>query len=141
MLVNVAFKKLGCKEYNPEKINQTLNEINGLYIGNGWYEDGPTGNCDYYIAFAFHYYGLLYSYFMKEEDPVNSQAFKDRANLFGKQFIYWFDQDGAGIPYGRSLTYRFAQVAFFSACIFAGVETLDLPVMKGIIDRNLGPTP
>lgn len=137
VLVNVAFKKLGCKEYNEEKMNMYLSRINDLYIGNGWYQDGPSGQCDYYIAFAFHYYGLIYSVFMSDDDPTNAQAFKERADLFGKQFLYWFDEDGAGVPYGRSLTYRFAQVAFFSACVFAGVETLDLPVIKGIIDRNL----
>ena len=35
-----------------------------------------------------------------------------------------------------SLTYRFAQNCFWSACIWAGLEPLPLPVMKGIIVRN-----
>lgn len=137
ILVNAAFKKLGCKEYNQEVLNVCLEAINGFYVGDGWYQDGCTGRYDYYVAFALHYYGLIYSVFMNEEDPVNSQNFKDRAAIFGKQFLYWFDESGAGVPYGRSLTYRFAQVAFYSACIYAGVETLDLPTMKGIIDRSL----
>ena len=137
VLVNVALRKLGRPEFDQEKINANLADINSYYIGNGWYTDGPGGRCDYYIAFAMHYYGLLYSVFMSEDDPTNSQLFKERAAAFGKQFLYWFDESGAGIPYGRSLTYRFAQVSFYSACVYAGVETLDLPVMKGIIDRNL----
>lgn len=137
VLVNVAFKKLGRAEFNSKKMNECLDAINSYYVGNGWYEDGPSDRYDYYIAFALHYYGLIYSAFMNEDDPKNSQEFKNRAAIFGKQFMYWFDEAGAGVPYGRSLTYRFAQVAFFSACVYAGVETLDLPVMKGIIDRNL----
>ena len=56
---------------------------------------------------------------------------------FGSQFMTWFDADGAALPYGRSLTYRFGQCAFYSACIWAGLEPLPLPVMKGIIVRNL----
>lgn len=31
---------------------------------------------------------------------------------FVKQFIYWFDEEGEAIPFGRSLTYRFSQVSF-----------------------------
>lgn len=137
VLVNVALKKLGRPEFDQDKMDKNLAAINSYYIGNGWYTDGPGGNCDYYIAFAMHYYGLLYSVFMNEDDPANSRRFRERADLFGKQFLYWFDESGAGIPYGRSLTYRFAQVSFFSACVYAGVETLDLPTIKGIIDRNL----
>ena len=137
VLVNVAFKRLGRPEYDAEKMNECLDAINSYYLGNGWYQDGPSGRIDYYGAFALHYYGLIYSVYMKDDDPVNSQSFKERADLFGKQFMYWFDEDGAGVPYGRSLTYRFAQVAFYSACVFANVETLDLAVIKGIIDRNL----
>jgi hypothetical protein len=137
VLVNVAFKKLGCKEYNETVLNNCLAEINSYYVGNGWYKDGPSGTYDYYTAFALHYYGLIYSVFMEEEDPVNSQNFKDRASIFGKQFVYWFDESGAAVPYGRSMTYRYAQVAFFSACVYAGVEPLSLQVMKGLIDRHL----
>lgn len=137
ILINVAFKKLGRPEYNQEIVNENLKEINSYYVGDGWYQDGPTGRYDYYVAFALHFYGLIYSVFMSEEDPVNSKLFRERAELFGKQFLYWFDESGSGIPYGRSMTYRFAQVAFYSACIYAGVEPLDLSVMKGIIDRNL----
>lgn len=137
VLINVAFKKLGRPEYNQEILNTNLQAINSFYVGDGWYRDGPADRYDYYVAFALHFYGLIYSALMSEEDPVNSQLFKERAEIFGKQFLYWFDESGAGIPYGRSMTYRFAQVAFFSACIYAGVEPLSLSVMKGVIDRNL----
>jgi hypothetical protein len=137
ILINVAFKQLGRPEYNQSVVDANLQEINSYYVGDGWYQDGPIARYDYYIAFAIHFYSLIYSVFMSEYDPVNSQLFRERAEAFGKQFLYWFDESGSGVPYGRSLTYRFAQVAFYSACVYAGVEPLALPVMKGIIDRNL----
>ena len=62
--------------------------------------------------------------------------YRYRAELFTQQFVYWFDANGAALPFGRSLTYRFAQNCFWSACIWAGLEPLPLPVMKGIIVRN-----
>lgn len=137
ILANVALKKLGRNEFSQGALNRYLEIINSYYEGDGWYRDGLLQTHDYYIAFAMHYYGLIYSVFMADDDPINSNNFKERAMLFGPQFVYWFDETGAGIPYGRSLTYRFAQVAFFSACIFAGIEPVDMSLMKGIIDRNL----
>ena len=56
---------------------------------------------------------------------------------FAKQFLYWFDEDGAALPFGRSLTYRFAQVSFFSACLLCGIEPLPIGVMKGLIVRHM----
>lgn len=74
VLVNVAFKKLGCPEFNQEKMDKCLDAINSYYVGNGWYQDGPSDRYDHYIAFALHYYGLIYSVFMNEDDPKNSQG-------------------------------------------------------------------
>ncbi|MDR2134519.1 MAG: DUF2264 domain-containing protein, partial [Treponema sp.] len=55
----------------------------------------------------------------------------------GPSFAAWFYRDGSMIPYGRSLSYRFAGVSFFSACAFASLEVLPWGVMKGIVLRNL----
>ncbi len=74
---------------------------------------------------------------MAEEDPIRCHVFKERAAEFAKEFIYWFDEDGEALPYGRSLTYRCAQAAFFSACVFAGVYPFPAGAMKGLIVRHL----
>lgn len=65
------------------------------------------------------------------------KRFIDRAMKFGKDFAYWFAEDGSAVPYGRSQTYRFAQASFYSACVMANIEPLPLGTMKGIIVRNL----
>ncbi|MGC3124163.1 DUF2264 domain-containing protein, partial [Enterococcus faecalis] len=62
---------------------------------------------------------------------------KERATLFAQEFKYWFTQPGEAIPFGRSLTYRFAQVSFFSALVFADVEALPWGEIKGLISRHL----
>ena len=74
---------------------------------------------------------------MEKEDEQNSRKFKERAMLFAQDFIYWFSSDGSALAFGRSLTYRFAQCCFWSACVFAGIEPFPMGVMKGIIVRNL----
>lgn len=136
ILVNIALKEKK-RSYHKEILEENLNFIESCYRGDGWYIDGPEGNTDYYIPFAMHFYSLIYAIVMKAEDPERCERFRERARMFGKEFVYWFSEDGSAIPYGRSLTYRFAQSAFYSACVMADVEPLPLGVMKGIIIRNL----
>ena len=65
---------------------------------------------------------------------LRAALYRDRATKFGQQFARWFDENGAGLC--RSPTYR-RHRALSPACIWAGLEPLPLPVMKGIIVRNL----
>ncbi len=136
VLVNIGLKNVG-EEYDRQQIEEHLKRIDGFYVGGGWYTDGPSKRKDYYIPFAMHFYGLIYAKVMEKEDPERSRVFKERAKLFAKDFIYYFADNGASVAFGRSLTYRFAQVCFWSACIFAGIEPFPMGVMKGIISRHL----
>ncbi len=136
IMVNLGLKNVGMP-YNKEMMEQCFSAIESYYLGDGWYRDGNADKEDYYIPFAFHFYGLIYAKVMEREDPERSARFRQRAEKFAKDFIYWFDEDGSALAFGRSLTYRFAQVAFWSACVFAGAEPFPIGVMKGIISRNI----
>ncbi|MGL6217099.1 MAG: DUF2264 domain-containing protein [Lacrimispora sphenoides] len=63
--------------------------------------------------------------------------YEQRAFSFTREFLYWFAEAGSALAYGRSLTYRMAQISFFSMCVANELEVLPLPVMKGLIARNL----
>jgi hypothetical protein len=136
VLVNLGLKKVG-QPYDQMGMNEHLDRIDSFYISDGWYADGVNAHVDYYVPFAFHYYGLLYAKLMENEDPERCQRIKERAGIFAQDFIYWFSDDGSSLPYGRSLSYRFSQCAFWSAMVFAGVEPFPLGVTKGIILRHL----
>ncbi len=136
VIVNAGLKRAG-GSYSKEIMVQALEKIEDCYLSEGWYSDGPGLQRDYYISFAMHFYGLLYSVFMEKEDPERAATYKKRAKAFAKDFIYWFAADGTALPFGRSLTYRFAMAAFWSAAAFAGVEIGSWGVMKGIILRNI----
>lgn len=137
ILVKVLLKK-NAREYDETDMEKSLDFIEKCYLGDGWYGDGDVNApVDYYVAFAIHFYSLVYATFMKDEDPERCNVYIERAMEFGKNFAYWFDENGSAIPYGRSQTYRFAQAAFYSACVMAKVEPLPLGVMKGIILRHL----
>ena len=51
---------------------------------------------------------------------------------FAPRFLGWFSSEGSAVPFGRSLTYRFAQGAFWGALAFAGVQALPWPILKGL---------
>ena len=135
ILVNLALKSVGLP-YSPELLEDGLCKIDSYYSGDGWSTDGASIQKDYYIPWAIQYYGLLYSKLAADTDPRRAELYRRRAQLFAQQFVYWFDANGAALPFGRSLTYRFAQNSFWAACIWAGLEPLPLPVMKGLIVRN-----
>lgn len=136
ILVNVALKKAG-RRYSKERMDSGLERIESFYLGEGWYRDGVSCQKDYYISFAMHYYGLLYAVVMEGEDRQRCRAYRERAELFAGDFIYWFDENGAGLPFGRSLAYRFGQAAFWSAYLFAGLNQIPAGVVKGILARHL----
>ena len=135
IFVNVGLKLAG-GEYSEAAIEKSFETIEECYLSDGWYTDGKNPQLDYYIPFAMHYYSLLYAKIMKDKDPVRSGIFIERAKLFAKEFIYWFSQDGDALPFGRSLTYRFAQGCFWGALAYADVEVFSWGVMKGIVNRH-----
>lgn len=135
VLVNCGLRRVGAR-YSAEQIERDLDRIDEFYLGDGWYSDGPTAQRDYYIAFAMHFYSLLYAVFCEKADPERSRRYKERAALFARDYIYWFGTRGEALPYGRSLIYRFAQGAFWSALAFAGVEAFPWSVVRGIVGRQ-----
>ncbi len=134
VLVNMTLDILG-EEADLEQMEEDLVFLESLYADDGWYHDAiPFDN---YNPFAFHFYSMVYYRFRKDQDPERCARFKERAELFAKQYINYYTQKGNSIPYGRSLTYRFAVASFFSGCAFAGIEVLPWGVLKGIVLRNL----
>jgi hypothetical protein len=114
---------------------ETLHKVDGLYLGEGWYRDGQARRADHYIAFAFHYYGLLYG--RLGNDTERTRLFQRRAEAFAPDFIRWFADDGAVVPYGRSMTYRFACGGFWAALAFANFPVLPWGQIKGLVLRHL----
>lgn len=136
LIVNIGLKNVG-RPYRDDVIEESMKKLDSWQLGGGWYRDGKDGSVDYYNAFAIHFYSLLYAKSIEKAYPDRSTRLKERAKAFARDFIFWFDREGEGIAYGRSLTYRFAQVAFWSALIWADASPFSLGVVKGIINRNL----
>ena len=136
IITNVAMYKVG-RAYDASGMEEGLELIDAYYDSGGWYHDGNGGDKDYYNPFVMVTYGMIYAMFMQKEDPVRCARFRERALAFGKDYIYWFSENGESFAYGRSMTYRFAQAAYFSVCVLSGTEVFPLPVLKGIISLHL----
>jgi hypothetical protein len=72
-----------------------------------------------------------------DEDPERAERFRTRASQFAIDHIDWFDDDGRAIPFGRSLTYRFAQASFWGGLAFADLNPLPWDVIRGLWARNV----
>ena len=137
VLVNLGLRRVG-QPWDHASMERDLVALDALYLGDGWSMDGPGGNRgDYYNGMALQTYALIYSKLAADLDPGRAALFRERAGLFARQFLHWFADDGAAVPFGRSLTYRFAQGAFWSALVFAEVEALPWGVIKGLLARHV----
>lgn len=106
-------------------LDEDLLHLEGLYLGGGWYADGPGGKRDYYNPFGFHTYALLL-HALRPDLPV-LKRFRDRVLEHLPTYAALFDHSGAAIAFGRSMTYRFAQGSLLSACIGFGMYREECP--------------
>ncbi len=121
-----ALERLGidCGDVT-DTMNRALSFLDGMYIGNGWYQDGCFGRFDYYLSWSHHVYPLLWSMIARGTrfyDENRAKEYVARCESFIPYYLHYFDSDGSCPPMGRSLSYRFAESAVFAAAAFAGCD-------------------
>ncbi|HHY2841986.1 TPA: DUF2264 domain-containing protein [Enterococcus faecium] len=134
IIVGTIIQKFGYP-VKESALKEAFDNIENCYLQNGWYRDSSRGRQDYYNPFAFHYYGLIYSV-LEPEKPI-SQIYKNRAIDFSRDYIHFFAEDGANVPFGRSMIYRFAVSSFWSAMLWADLLPFKLGEIKGLVNRNI----
>ncbi|RRF98061.1 MAG: DUF2264 domain-containing protein [Coriobacteriaceae bacterium] len=115
-LVNLALRERGIG-WNQRLLEEDLDTLDSFYRGHGWYKDGPEGVFDYYNAMVFHFMSLLYAGLFDAEDPIRAKCYIERAQEFAQEYILLFSKRGEAVPFGRSMTYRFAQSGFWSVAL------------------------
>lgn len=135
ILIDMAVRRLGGAG-DEARVAAAFARVDHFHLGDGWYRDGEAPRVDPYNGFAFHFYGLILAR-LGGGDAARSDRLRDRARAFAPHFARWFASDGAILPFGRSLCYRFAGAAFWGACAFADLEALPWGVMKGLYLRHL----
>ncbi|CAG9945845.1 unnamed protein product [Clonostachys rosea f. rosea IK726] len=119
--------------------------LDSFYIEDGWSSDGKWSRerkqADYYSgSFAMQFAQLMYVRFAVGDDS-RVEKYTQQAKDFATNYWRYFNEDGAAIPFGRSLTYRFAFSAFWAAAAVAGIElpnpVYELGAVKGLLLRHL----
>ncbi|KAJ5582816.1 hypothetical protein N7535_001436 [Penicillium sp. DV-2018c] len=141
VFANLGLRKNGA-DYSLSRIEADMDHLDTFHVGGGWSNDGPKSHhqMDYYSgSFAIQFLQLLYSKLAGDFDPERAERYRQRAREFAKDFVHYFDPNGSAIPFGRSMTYRFAMVGFWGALGFADVDLpapLTWGVVKGILLRH-----
>ncbi len=113
--------------WDAAAIERRFAMMDAYYLGDGWYSDGPRS-----AERLLHPDGVpfftapVYATLKGDDDPVRAGIIRERARLFAQDFISMSAAGGECVPYGRSLTYRFAMVAFWSAVAFSGLDVFRL---------------
>ncbi|MFJ8309113.1 MULTISPECIES: DUF2264 domain-containing protein [unclassified Streptomyces] len=110
-------------------IERALERVDQWYLGDGWYSDGPNRSFDHYNAWALHFYPVLHAHLGGDQELLNRYGPRLHAQLDAHTRL--FGTDGAPLPYGRSLTYRFAA----AAAPWLGALTGHTPLTPGATRR------
>ncbi|MFE2379433.1 DUF2264 domain-containing protein [Streptomyces sp. NPDC059398] len=110
-------------------IDRALERIEEWWLGDGWYSDGPNRSFDHYNAWAMHFYPVLHAHLARDEELLARYGPRLHAHL--DAYTRMFGADGAPMPYGRSLSYRFAA----AAAPWLGAMTGHTPLTPGATRR------
>ena len=119
-------------ETDDQDLEQTLENIEKMYVNHGWYSDGvgAQGHYDYYVAWAMHYYSLLFSYLSQEKHQKRKMNYLKRAREFLNSYQFFFTPGNHPPLYGRSQTYRWASLAPWGMALLLGGCDVDLNWIK-----------
>ncbi|MFJ8473698.1 DUF2264 domain-containing protein [Kitasatospora sp. NPDC094011] len=135
-------------------IDAGLDRVDAWYRGDGWYQDGPVRRgdyrddadgtvhqgrstydagerFDYYNAWGFHYYTLLWARMAGPRADARAAVYRHRLHAYLAQYVRLFGADGAPVHHGRSLSYRFACLA----PVWLGAQEDATPLPPGLTRR------
>ena len=139
VLANLALRERG-EAWDDQRLADDLATLDGFYRDNGWYQDGPGGVLDYYNAMTFHFFGLLYARLFGDRDAERAGVYQTRGARFARDYVLLFSSRGEPVPFGRSLTYRFAFAGFWSEALAARVDLgpgFSPGVLLGLVMRSI----
>ncbi|MFJ6751461.1 DUF2264 domain-containing protein [Streptomyces sp. NPDC091266] len=110
-------------------VDRALARVEEWYGGDGWYSDGDNRAFDHYNGWALHFYPVLHAHLAADHTLLATHGARLRAQLAHHTRL--FDSNGAPLPFGRSLTYRFAA----TAAPWLGALTGHTPLTPGATRR------
>tara|TARA_B100001123_G_scaffold449902_1_gene617393 strand:- start:3097 stop:5007 length:1911 start_codon:yes stop_codon:yes gene_type:complete len=118
-------------------IDRWYRDLEGMYLGDGWFMDGMNQSVDFYNAYAWHYYSLWWIHLYGESDPARCEWWKDKTRLFLQDYPLFFNEQGEQPAFGRSITYRFNATAPFGMAQLLGVSPVEPGLARNICECNM----
>ncbi|WP_406153954.1 DUF2264 domain-containing protein [Streptomyces sp. NBC_01023] len=130
-----------------QTIDRALERIEEWWLGDGWYSDGPNRSFDHYNAWAMHFYPVLHAHLGGDEELL--ARYGPRLHDHLDAYTRMFGADGAPMPYGRSLSYRFAAAAApwlgamtgYTPLTPGATRRLASGTLRYFLDRDAAPQP
>lgn len=132
VVTNTVLKKLG-QPYSQQQIDANLEACDHMYIGEGWYRDGDVNRIDYYNAWGFLYYYLIWVILDGESKPELAKKHTERARLFVRDFRYFFAKDGGVPAFGRSMIYRFGYLSVVALGQYLDILDIDVGQVRSMM--------
>ncbi len=111
-------------ESNRDSLTRMNERLLGWYRGDGWFLDGLNRGFDYYNLWGFQLFNqVLYKYNLKWREHFGGKIEFTTAR-FLETLPLLFGRDGGPIPWGRSLSYRFAGNAAIAWAVVNDMSTL-----------------
>lgn len=112
------------RETNRAHHTAMLERLLGWYRGDGWFIDGSNLAFDKYNAWGFHLYNqAVYRFDAPWRDQFGPRL-TEASRRFLTSYAYLVGRDGGPVPWGRSLSYRFAELAALGWASWNGTNPL-----------------
>ncbi|MDI1250877.1 MAG: DUF2264 domain-containing protein [Lacunisphaera sp.] len=118
-------------------ITAHLNQLETMHRGGGWFEDGINQAFDHYNAYAFHFYGLMWTHLHGAADSVRATRWREWAGLFVRDYQHFFAASGEHPAFGRSITYRFNCLNVFGLALAEKCTDVAPGLLRRLCTRNL----
>ena len=118
-------------------ITAHLNQLETMHRGGGWFEDGINQAYDHYNAYAFHFYGLMWSHLHGAADPTRATRWREWGRLFVRDYQHFFAASGEHPAFGRSICYRFNCLNVFGLALVENATELAPGLLRRLCTRNL----
>ncbi|MBW7995724.1 MAG: DUF2264 domain-containing protein [Candidatus Glassbacteria bacterium] len=109
---------------NREYLTMIFDRMLNWYRGDGWFIDGGNFTFDYYNLWGFQLYNNALCYFDGNWNERFGKRVAHTTARFLESFKYLYGRDGGPIPFGRSLSYRFASISALGWAVLNGTSTL-----------------
>lgn len=136
VVTNAVLKRLDMP-YSQQQIDQNIDACEHMYVGSGWYRDGAINRIDYYNAWAFHYYYLIWTILDGDTKSTVAARHRERASELAVQLPFFVSGDGSAPVFGRSMIYRFGYIASLVLGAYLGALEMPVGLVRSVCNRTM----